>query len=92
MSQRPRVTVDLTADKLKELQDIAELSGLTSAMVARAYIEKCLKDRIIPDAHVTFTYKKEKRQKADVKADVKDINSDNNPVKQPINNNSDMNV
>lgn len=88
MSQRPRVTVDLTADKLKELQDIAELSGLTSAMVARAYIEKCLKDRIIPDAHVTFTYKKEKRQKADVK----DINSDNNPVEQPINNNSDMNV
>ena len=82
MAQRPRVTIDLTNDKLKELQDIAEMAGLTSAMVARAYVEKCLKERLIPDAHVTFTYKKDKKQKVDMKADIKDAKNVNNMVEQ----------
>lgn len=62
MSKRPRVTVDLPVDKLDELTRIAELSGMSPSMCARAYIEKCLKDGIIPVANVTFSYTKRSKK------------------------------
>ncbi len=63
MSNRPRLTIDLSSDILKKLKDVSEKADMSPSMVARAYIEKCLNDNIIPSMNVTFSYTKETKKK-----------------------------
>lgn len=63
MSNRPRLTIDLSNDILDRLKDVSEKADMSPSMVARAYIEKCLNDNIIPAMNVTFSYTKETKKK-----------------------------
>lgn len=63
MSNRPRLTIDLSSDILDKLKVVSEKADMSQSMVARAYIEKCLTDNIIPTMNVTFSYTKETKKK-----------------------------
>lgn len=63
MSNRPRLTIDLSSDILDKLKVVSEKADMSPSMVARAYIEKCLADTIIPTMNVTFSYTKETKKK-----------------------------
>lgn len=63
MSNRPRLTIDLSNDILDRLKDVSEKADMSPSMVARAYIEKCLNDNLIPTMNVTFSYTKETKKK-----------------------------
>lgn len=63
MSNRPRLTIDLSSDILDRLKDVSEKADMSPSMVARAYIEKCLNDNLIPTMNVTFSYTKETKKK-----------------------------
>lgn len=63
MSNRPRLTIDLSSDILDKLKDVSEKADMSPSMVARAYIEKCLNDNLIPTMNVTFSYTKETKKK-----------------------------
>lgn len=63
MSNRPRLTIDLSSDILGKLKDVSEKADMSPSMIARAYIEKCLNDNIIPTMNVTFSYTKETKKK-----------------------------
>lgn len=63
MSNRPRLTIDLSSDILEKLKDVSEKADMSPSMIARAYIEKCLNDNIIPTMNVTFSYTKETKKK-----------------------------
>lgn len=63
MSNRPRLTIDLSNDVLDRLKDVSEKADMSPSMVARAYIEKCLNDNLIPTMNVTFSYTKETKKK-----------------------------
>lgn len=63
MSNRPRLTIDLSSDILEKLKDVSEKADMSPSMVARAYIEKCLNDNLIPTMNVTFSYTKETKKK-----------------------------
>lgn len=63
MSNRPRLTIDLSSDILDKLKVVSEKSDMSPSLVARAYIEKCLNDNIIPTMNVTFNYTKETKKK-----------------------------
>ncbi len=63
MSNRPRLTIDLSSDILDKLKVVSEKADMSPSMVARAYIEKCLTDNIIPTMNVTFSYTKETKKK-----------------------------
>lgn len=63
MSNRPRLTIDLSSDILDKLKVVSEKADMSLSMVARAYIEKCLTDNIIPTMNVTFSYTKETKKK-----------------------------
>lgn len=63
MSNRPRLTIDLSSDILDKLKDVSEKADMSPSMVARAYIEKCLNDNLIPIMNVTFSYTKETKKK-----------------------------
>lgn len=63
MSNRPRLTIDLSNDILDMLKDVSEKADMSPSMVARAYIEKCLNDNLIPTMNVTFSYTKETKKK-----------------------------
>lgn len=63
MSNRPRLTIDLSSDILDKLKDVSEKADMSTSMVARAYIEKCLNDNLIPTMNVTFSYTKETKKK-----------------------------
>lgn len=62
MSNRPRLTIDLSSDILDKLKDVSEKADMSPSMVARAYIEKCLNDNLIPTMNVTFSYTKETKK------------------------------
>lgn len=63
MSNRPRLTIDLSNDILDRLKDVSEKADMSPSMIARAYIEKCLNDNLIPTMNVTFSYTKETKKK-----------------------------
>lgn len=63
MSNRPRLTIDLSSDILDKLKDVSEKADMSPSMVARAYIEKCLNDNLIPTMNITFSYTKETKKK-----------------------------
>ena len=63
MSNRPRLTIDLSSDILDKLKVVSEKADMSPSMVARAYIEKCLNDNIIPSMNITFNYIKETKKK-----------------------------
>lgn len=63
MSNRPRLTIDLSNDILDMLKDVSEKADMSPSIVARAYIEKCLNDNLIPTMNVTFSYTKETKKK-----------------------------
>lgn len=63
MSNRPRLTIDLSSDILDKLKDVSEKADMSPSMVVRAYIEKCLNDNLIPTMNVTFSYTKETKKK-----------------------------
>lgn len=63
MSNRPRLTIDLSSDILDRLKDVSEKADMSPSMIARAYIEKCLNDNLIPTMNVTFSYTKETKKK-----------------------------
>lgn len=63
MSNRPRLTIDLSNDILDRLKDVSEKADMSPSIVARAYIEKCLNDNLIPTMNVTFSYTKETKKK-----------------------------
>ncbi len=63
MSNRPRLTIDLSSDILDKLKVVSEKADMSPSMVARAYIEKCLNDNIIPSMNITFNYTKETKKK-----------------------------
>ena len=63
MSNRPRLTIDLSSDILDKLKVVSEKANMSPSMVARAYIEKCLNDNIIPSMNITFNYTKETKKK-----------------------------
>lgn len=63
MSNRPRLTIDLSSDILDKLKVVSEKADMSPSMVARAYIEKCLTDNIVPTMNVTFSYTKETKKK-----------------------------
>lgn len=63
MSNRPRLTIDLSNDILDRLKDVSEKADMSPSMVARAYIEKCLNDNLIPTMNITFSYTKETKKK-----------------------------
>lgn len=62
MSNRSRISIDLSEDILGKLKDVADKSEMSPSLVARAYIEKCLNDKIIPSMNVTFNYTKETKK------------------------------
>lgn len=63
MSNRPRLTIDLSSDILDKLKVVSEKADMSPSMIARAYIEKCLNDNIIPSMNITFNYTKETKKK-----------------------------